>query len=137
MEFLRRLQAQFLQLWQSMSVPSRVLVVGAAGLSLLALGYLGYRLSQTDYVPMASNVPLEEVGPLTARLKEKAIPFQLDDGGTTVKVPADKLAQARVEASSANLATGANKGFEVFDESPLGMTPFVQNVNYTRALQAE
>lgn len=137
MEFLRRLQAQVAQSWQNMSGTARALLVAALLASLGGVAYLGLRLSQTDYAPLARNLPLEEVGALTTRLKEKSIPFKLDDGGTTVLVPADRLATARVEAAGANLPVGANKGFEVFDESPLGMTPFVQELNYTRALQAE
>src|SRR4051794_6135172 len=125
MDFVRRLQGQLAQLWRGANNVARAVVIAAALLCLVGLGYLGYRLFQTDYVPLARNLPLEEVGSLTARLKEKSLPFRLDDAGTTVLVPADKLAQARVEAATANLPTGASKGFEVFDESPLGITPFV------------
>ena len=52
-------------------------------------------------------------------------------------VPADQVQQARISLAADGLPSRGGKGLELFDESPLGTTPFVQGVNYTRALQGE
>ena len=45
--------------------------------------------------------------------------------------------EIRLEMASNGLPHGGNVGFEVFNNTKLGMTEFVQNVNYQRALQGE
>jgi len=45
--------------------------------------------------------------------------------------------EIRLEMASKGLPQGGSVGFEVFNNTKLGMTEFVQNVNYQRALQGE
>ena len=134
MEFFRRLLAQLQTIWQGMTPVFRVLLVSASVLLLVALVLFGFYTFNVEYKPVIS-ASLEEIPALRTRLNNRNIPNRLDSSGTTILVPSDRLAEARVELAGAGVTAG--KGYEVFDESPLGMTPFVQNVNYTRALQAE
>lgn len=57
--------------------------------------------------------------------------------GTGVLIPYDKIYETRLDMAAEGLPRGNGIGFEVFDETKLGMTEFVQNVNYQRALQGE
>jgi flagellar M-ring protein FliF len=137
MELLRQLWAQVTALWQSMSLVIRALVIGVGIALVLGLGLLSFLWFRTDYQPLRSGLSAEESTAITGRLQARNIPFRTEAGGATILVPADRLSAANVEVAGSGISGSAGKGFEVFDESPLGMTPFVQNVNYIRALQSE
>ena len=137
MTFLQRLLRQMQDIWKGMSIARRVVVAGGGFAFLVVLVSVGYYSQQADYRVLFAGLPVEEVGTLTAKLDTRGIPYRLAAGGSTLLVPADQIQQARVSLASEGLPAHGGKGFELFDESPLGMTPFVQNLNYVRALQAE
>lgn len=137
MSFMQRLLRQMQDIWKGMSPARRVLVAGAGLLAALGLIAVGYYAQQADYRPLFTGLPVEEAGAVTAKLESRGVPYRLASGGTTVLVPAEQVQQARVVLAADGIPSRGGKGFELFDESSLVMTPFVQNVNYSRALQAE
>jgi len=90
-----------------------------------------------DLHPLYSNLAPEDAAAIVNHLKEKKIPYQLTMDGTGVRIPYEKIYETRLEMASQGLPRGTDIGFEVFDDTQLGMTEFVQNVNYQRALQGE
>lgn len=138
MDALRRTWTQFVAYWQSLGLARRAgLVAAAVGVALAVGGLVYFSAGTSAYQPVYSNLALEDVAAMRAALTAATIPNELADGGTTITAPADRLAEARVALSAAGLPTRGGKGYELFDESSLTMTPFVQTVNYQRALQAE
>jgi flagellar M-ring protein FliF len=137
MEFWRKFGQQFSQMWQGLG-PRRqagltfgfIICVGAAAA-------VWYWAAQTEYAVLFAGLAPEDAGAITAKLQTLGVPYRLAAGGTTVLVPADQVHQKRVEMAVDGLPAKGGKGFELFDSSPLGMTPFTQHVNYMRALQAE
>ena len=66
------------------------------------------------------------------------MPYQLGLGGTAVYVPKERVYDVRLMLAGQNaLPGGAGMGFELFDKTNYGMTEFMQNVNYKRAIQGE
>ena len=138
MEVLRRLLGQFRTFWAGLSLVRRVAIVAAAVGVFAALAAVAYLSQGADYRPLSNeSLAPEEAGQIATRLTALGIPNKLNSAGTMVLVPEDKLAQARVALASEGLPTRGGKGYELFDETSLATTPFVQNVNYQRALQAE
>jgi flagellar M-ring protein FliF len=90
-----------------------------------------------EYLPLYSNLSAEDAGEVVARLRERKISYKLSHDGGTVQIPGEKLYDVRLELASQGLPRGSGVGFEVFDNTKLGMTEFVQNINYQRALQGE
>ena len=94
--------------------------------------------SETDDLqPLYNNLAPEDAAAIVSKLKENQIPYQLTMDGTGVRIPYDKIYETRLDLASQGLPRGSGIGFEVFDDTKLGMTEFVQNVNYQRALQGE
>jgi flagellar M-ring protein FliF len=54
-----------------------------------------------------------------------------------ISVPSEKVSELRLELAAAGLPKGGGVGFEIFDAKNLGVTEFVQQLNYQRALQGE
>jgi flagellar M-ring protein FliF len=71
------------------------------------------------------------------KLKEKAVPYQLDDGGKTIRIPKDQVYDLRLSLAGEGLPQSSIIGYELFDRANLGVSDFVQKINYRRALEGE
>ncbi len=91
----------------------------------------------SEYAPLFTKLTPEDAGEILTRLREQKIPYRLNGNGGTIEIPQDKIYETRLNLASEGLPRGSGIGFEVFDETKLGMTEFVQNINYQRALQGE
>jgi flagellar M-ring protein FliF len=120
-----------------MSVPRRVALVVLTACSIAAIVGVGIWSSQPDYRTIYSGLSAEDAGAITSKLQAQGVKFRLTSGGTTVQVPSEQLEQLRIELAVDGLPAKGGKGFEIFDDAPLGMTPFTQHINYSRALQTE
>ncbi len=115
----------------------RAVLVGTAVASLgfftwIALGQAGPR-----HALLYSGLPEDQVAAVVDALAAERIDYQLDDGGTSVSVPAGQVHEARIRVAGRGLPAGGGVGFEIFDKKAFGVTSFVQRVNFQRALQGE
>jgi flagellar M-ring protein FliF len=137
MDFLRRALQQGGGIWKGMGPGMRLVAVLATAFSLALIGWAYFWGGRGDYRVLYSGLTAEDAGAVTNALQAQAVPYRLEAGGTTVLVPADRLNQALVNLAVEGLPAKSGKGFELFDQTSLGMTPFTQHINYLRALQAE
>lgn len=109
--------------------------VGLFSLSLFALIILQTR--QSDNQLLFANLAQEDTASIVSWLKDHKIPYEIENSGGSIYVPADKVYETRLELTGAGLPQGGGVGFEIFDKQSLGITDFVQKVNYLRAMQGE
>ena len=74
---------------------------------------------------------------MVSKLRERKIPYELTNNGTTILCPREQVYDLRLALATEGLPKGGGIGFEVFDRTNLGTTDFVQKLNYQRALQGE
>ena len=129
--------AQATQLWGRLSPRRRFGLMAAGVLTLALVGYMRWSGSSAGYEVLFSSLSAEEAGQITSELKSKGIPYRLTAGGTTIKVPSDRVHDVRIELATAGYPRGGGVGFEVFDEQSFGTTSFVEQINYRRAMQGE
>ncbi|MEO7085053.1 MAG: flagellar basal-body MS-ring/collar protein FliF [Gemmatimonadaceae bacterium] len=117
--------------------PQRVLlgavVVVAVGLILAIAQWAG----APTWVPLLTNVALENVTTITAKLEQAGVQTRLDRGGSDIMVPVADLAKARVALANGGMPNNGRPGLELFDQPSWGMTDFTQRINYRRALEGE
>ena len=89
-------------------------------------------------VALYTNLEAKDAGDVVNNLRESGIQYELEQTkrGTTILVPATQVHDVRLELATNGLPRG-NKGFELFDDSKLGVTEFQNKVNYLQALQGE
>ncbi len=104
-------------------------------LGLLALGY--FLLVRTDYAVLAQDLRPAEAGAIVAELKKQDVPYRLESQGRTILVPSAKADELRLAVSGGAVSEPGSVGFELFNESDMGLTDFAQKINYQRALQGE
>jgi flagellar M-ring protein FliF len=136
MEQFRKMLAQMREFWTGLGFARRALLVVATVGAVAAVGAFAY-LSGTNYVNVYRDLDIAEVGAMRTALTAQSIPNELSADGTAIKVPVERLAEARVALASAGLPSRGGSGFEKFDESSFLTTPFALSVNYQRALQGE
>nr|WP_320050079.1 flagellar basal-body MS-ring/collar protein FliF [uncultured Desulfuromonas sp.] len=91
----------------------------------------------TDYQLLFANLSENDASSIVTWLKEQKVPYELRSGGQSVYVPAERVYETRLDLAGAGLPQGGGVGFEIFDKQSLGITDFVQKVNYLRAMQGE
>lgn len=84
-----------------------------------------------------ANLESSDASAVVTWLKERKIPYKLENDGRAIHVPADKVYETRLDLAGAGLPQGGGVGFEVFDKQSFGLTDFAQKINYLRALQGE
>lgn len=84
----------------------------------------------TDMDPRAAEQAATE-------LAAEKIPYQLDAGGTTLRVPANLVDKARLGLAAKGLPQSGRMGFELFDKPNWVGSEFDEQVNYQRALEGE
>ena len=127
------------ELWNRYDRKRKFAFIG--GLIALVLIFAGISFwygSKPEYVPLYTNLETKDAGDVVNSLKESGVPYELieDRKGATILVPLNQVHNLRLELASAGLPRG-NKGFELFDDSKLGVTEFQNKINYLQALQGE
>ncbi|MCS6803387.1 MAG: flagellar basal-body MS-ring/collar protein FliF [Chloroflexota bacterium] len=136
--FLLRAQQQLLSVWSSLSLAQRLSLAAVAVITAGVLVYFVVTAFQPTYAVAFTKLSEEDAGQIVAKLKELKVPYELADGGTTIKVPANKLHETRLTLAQAGLTKSGQVGFELFDQTNLlGLTDFNQRLNYQRALEGE
>ncbi|MFQ5449537.1 MAG: flagellar basal-body MS-ring/collar protein FliF [Nitrospinaceae bacterium] len=131
--FIKQLVVRFGELSQARKVGVLVLAAAAIG-SLFAMSLW---LQEPDFQLLYAKLPPQDAAKIVEQLKSKKIPYELSEGGQTIRVPAGKLHEIRLQLASEGLPEGGEVGLEIFEDTPLGMTEFIQKLNYQRALQGE
>ncbi len=125
-----------LEVMMEWTLARKLSLVAVSLVSLLLFGAIIMQSRVADYSLLFANLPGRDAALVIEWLKERKIPYRLEDGGKDIMIPADQVYEARLELAGAGLAEGG-VGFEIFDRQSFGLTDFAQKVNYRRALQGE
>ncbi len=118
--------------------PSQVMMLlGIVAGTIVGIVLVVGWLNSVTYARLYSDLDQSEAGEIVAYLNDNRIPYQLSDGGSSVEVPSGDVYRTRIALASEGLPRTGNMGYSIFDENNLGMTDFLQNLNFRRALEGE
>jgi flagellar M-ring protein FliF len=113
-----------------------LLVAGvAAVMAVMAVFWLWSQ--QPDYRVLFSNYSDKDGGAIVAALEKMNVPYKFSESGTAILVPAAQVHEARLKLASDGLPKGGNNGFELLENQKFGVSQFVEQVNFQRALEGE
>ncbi|MCB2198261.1 flagellar M-ring protein FliF [bacterium] len=121
----------------NLSIGQKIVLIAVVAGGLLGLYGIVYWAGTPDYVPLFSNLPAEDAGKVVDWLDENGIEYRLEQGGSRVLVSRDSQYEARIQLAQEGLPSKRSTGFEIFDQTNLGMSEFVQKLNFRRALEGE
>ncbi len=134
---LSRYREEGSRLWRQLTPLQRVTVGLVAAATVGALLFFGVWSQQVEYDTVFSGLSEQDAAAVVAKLKEAKVPYELADGGATVRVPSSSVHEVRLQLASQGLPQGGGVGFELFDKTSFGLTDFAQKLNYQRALEGE
>ena len=105
--------------------------------AIAAIPILALMGKEPDLSVLFSDLDREDVQAIVMHLDRQGVPYELTKEGGVIKVPTDRVHELRLQMASQGLPEVGGVGFEIFDRVGLGVTQFVQKMNYRRALQGE
>jgi len=122
---------------ETMPPRSRVLLGVGIVVILVAGTVLAWWALRPEQAVLFSRLTDADAAGIVAELKKQKVEYELADGGTTIKVPAERVHDIRLALMSSGTPIAGGVGFEIFDRQGLGATEQSQRVSYQRALQGE
>ncbi len=83
------------------------------------------------------DVDDRDLGKIIDKLKEKKVQYELDEKNHAVLVREEALHETRIALASEGIPEKSTVGYELFDNNALGMSDFMQKLNYRRGLEGE
>lgn len=124
-------------MFSKFSVNQRMIILIALAGSVAGLIALALWTQQPDMQVLFTNLNGEDAAAIIDKLKETKVPYETTGGGSTVLVPSAQVHDLRLQLATQGLPHGGGVGYEIFDRTSIGMSEFVQKLNYRRALQGE
>ncbi|MGI6129411.1 MAG: flagellar basal-body MS-ring/collar protein FliF [bacterium] len=133
---VRQMSTKLRDFWQDASpgLKQRLVLGLVLGISLVAAVVL---FTRPSYGTLFSNLTPADAGQIGQRLQDMNIVYRLGDDGKSILVPDDKVYELRNRLAMEGLPKGSMVGFEIFDQSKLGVTDFERRIGYMRALRGE
>ena len=134
---LKRWFVAFLTFWASLKLWQRASLFFATFLVLAAIVLLVFMAGHTNYEPLFAGLDVSDQAAIVNYLKENNIPYRLDPAGNAILLPGTNVYETRLALAQEGLPKGGSTGFELFDDSKMGMSEFQQKIAYTRAVEGE
>ena len=117
----------------------RQLVVSVVAIAMVVAVLAGawMWLRQSDYSVLFSNLSDKDGGEITASLQQMNVPYQFSEGGGAILVPSGVVHDTRLALATKGLPKGGMVGFELMENQKMGISQFLEQVNYQRALEGE
>lgn len=84
-----------------------------------------------------SDLHQEDAKAIAKKLSEQNIPYRVSDDSRMITVAQSQVYKARMELAKEGLPGQDVVGFEKFDATSIGMSSYVQRIQYVRAIQGE
>jgi len=138
MDFLKQVKEQLLSIWKRLEKRQKIFLISSTAIFLVSLIILINWASHPEYSLLYSNLALQDAGEIANKLKEKKITYKIENGGKAILVPSSDVYEIRLQLAMEGVPKSGQIGFEIFDNTNIiGMTNFMEKVNYQRALQGE
>ncbi|QDD64477.1 flagellar basal body M-ring protein FliF [Herbaspirillum seropedicae] len=115
----------------------RILLIIAAAATLAVMAGIWLWSQKVEYRVLFSNFNDRDGGAIVASLQQMNVPYKYSDGGTAILVPENMVHDARLKLAAQGLPKGGNVGFELMENQKLGISQFLEQVNFQRALEGE
>jgi flagellar M-ring protein FliF len=136
-EWLQQVLGQIRSFLLAMPVHQRITLIGVLLAFVVGFGAFVWWASRPVFDTVFANLAENDAAGIVEYLQAEKVPYRLEQGGRAVLVPAERVHEIRLALARTGLPQGSGVGFEIFDQQKLGMTDFLQRLNYTRALQGE
>lgn len=133
-----QIKNKILAFWSERTKGQKGMILGGIGLLLVIVITITALSTSSNYVPLYSDLTLQESGQITEELEVRGISYELKDGGTTILVPENESDQLLVELAGQGIPSSGNIDYSFFSEnSSWGITDNEFNIMKLDAMQTE
>jgi flagellar M-ring protein FliF len=136
-ELIDELKAKITTKFQELGSKQKLIFLSSIVFSVVFLALVVLWSTKPSYNALYSGLEEKDASKIVEKLRELNIDFQLENGGTRILVPQSELHSLRLEMAKEGLPESSGSGYELFDDVNIGMTEFLQKLNYRRALETE
>lgn len=125
------------QIWKAIGLNQKI-TIGSMFFVLAAfMVFSASKAGQPNFALLYSKLASEDAAEVVEYLKDEQIDYKLKQGGSAIYIPSKNVYETRMAMAKKGVIKGSGVGFEIFDKTNIGMTDFVQKINYVRALEGE
>ncbi len=119
------------------SFNQKVLLAALSAAAVISLVIFTAWVGHEEKTALFTNLSPEDAARALDELAKLNVPADLANGGATVLVPRKEVHRLRVDLAAKGIPSSGTVGFEIFDGKQYGLTEFLQDVNFKRALEGE
>ena len=124
-------------IFNKLSLQQRMLLGGILVFTIIILGFVIFIFNEPNYSKLYSNLAPEDASKAIEYLNTQKVPYKLENNGQDVLVPAENLYEMRLGLAAKGIPSSGIIGYELFDNNMMGMSEFMQKLNFKRALEGE
>ena len=124
-------------IFNKLSLQQKMLLGGIAVITVVMVALMLFAFNEPVYTTLYSNLASDEAGEVVKYLSNKKIPYKLEDGGNTIAVPKKDVYEVRLALAGKGIPSSGVIGYEIFDKNTIGMSEFMQKLNFKRAIEGE
>jgi len=128
---------QIMGVFNKLTIQQRLIIGGATVGTFALIIVLIFFLNEPVYTTLYTNLAEEDASKVIEELTAQKIPFVIEENGKAIKVPKEKVYETRLTLAGKGIPNSGIIGYEIFDKSTMGMSEFMQKINYKRALEGE
>jgi flagellar M-ring protein FliF len=133
----KNLPAALVNILNKFSLQQKILLTGSIILTTALAILLVSFLNEPKYAVLYANLAQEDASKVIDQLNADKIKYEIDDNGTTIRVPKENVYEIRLSLAGKGIPSSGIIGYEIFDKTQMGMSEFMQKLNYKRALEGE
>ncbi len=123
--------------FKGLSFNQKVILGAVSTASIICVVVFSFWLQKDEMAVLFTNLTPEDASMALQELAKQDVPTKLKNGGTTILVPSSMKDKMRLDLAAKGVPSSGTVGFEIFDGNQYGLTEFLQNVNFKRALEGE
>lgn len=93
--------------------------------------------NRPEYELLFTDIDPSTASKMVGDLKSQKVKYRLENGGKTILIPTESVSEWRLKFTEQGYIGDMITGYEIFDNSEIGMTTFKQKLNMRRALEGE
>ena len=137
MDDSKNLVSAFTSILKKFSLQQKFTIGIVVVITVVMLSFVVFVFDDTNLAKLYTNMEPEDAAKVVEELSAKKVPYQLEDGGRTSNVAPNKEYELRLKTAEKVIQSSGVVGYEIFDKSTLGMSDFMQKLNFKRALEGE
>src|SRR4051812_17917468 len=109
-ERLRAILQQLAAFWGKLSLAKRVALITLTSGVLVGVALIATLGNREHFSYLYTELSTEDAAAIVEKLKTQQVPYQIENGGSSILVPEERVAQLRLELAGGGLPRGGRVG---------------------------